>query len=190
MTQRKISRTFFVCLIFASLFFSGQVIAQNQQTSDTLSLVVEEPLKIHSPKKATILSAVLPGAGQIYNKKYWKAPIAWGGLAVCVYFIDDNTKNYRLYKEAYIAELDDDPSTNNETGFNFETVEARMEQSRRWLDLSYISLAAVYALQIIDANVDAHLFYFDVNEDLSVSWAPYSVTNVGLNPGIGLTINF
>ena len=166
------------------------MIAQNLQPSDTIGLAPTELPEIHNAKKATILSAVLPGAGQIYNKKYWKAPITWGGLAVCVYFISDNTKNYRLYKKAYIAELDDDPNTVNETGFNFQTVEARMEQSRRWLDLSYISLAAVYALQIIDANVDAHLFYFDVNEDLSVSWAPYSVSNAGLNPGLGLTINF
>ncbi|NQX91495.1 MAG: hypothetical protein HRT74_05095 [Flavobacteriales bacterium] len=169
------------------LCFSSIAVAQ---TEEKPKIVADTTFYQHSPKKATILSAVLPGAGQIYNKKYWKAPIAWGGLAACVYFINDNTKEYRFYREAYLAELDDDPNTVNTTGFNFLTVEARQEQFRRWRELSYICLAGVYVLQIIDANVDAHLFYFDVDEDIALSWTPFQTSTTGVNPGIGLFLNF
>lgn len=151
------------------------------------SLDLDQTLR---PRKATLLAAVLPGSGQIYNKKYWKAPIVWGGMALCVYFIADNTKNYNTYSTAYIAELDGDPNTINTTVYNVVQLDQLQETYRRWRDLSYVSLAAVYLLQILDANVDAHLFYFDVNENLSMQVTPWIHPNMNRTAGLSLNFNF
>ncbi|MBP6311216.1 MAG: DUF5683 domain-containing protein [Flavobacteriales bacterium] len=128
----------------------------------------------HSPKKASILSALVPGAGQIYNRKYWKAPIVWAGLGVSAYFIAENTKQYRRYKDAYIAIVDNDPTTIDE--FNGSVSAGQVlnvvDTYRRWRDLSYIAIGAVYALNIIDASVDAHFVRFDVSPDLSMELGP------------------
>ena len=146
----------------------------------------------HSPKKASILSAIVPGAGQIYNRKYWKAPIFWVGLGVSAYFIADNTKQYRRYKDAYIAIVDNDPTTIDE--FNGSVSADRVlnvvDTYRRWRDLSYIAMGAVYALNIIDASVDAHFVRFDVSPDLSMELGPslpaLSQGAVGISVGLAL----
>jgi hypothetical protein len=129
----------------------------------------------HSPLKATIYSAVLPGSGQIYNRKYWKAPIAWAGLGACVYFISDNTQNYRFWKRAYIAFNDTDFATNptgDAEGLSSTQLDLNQQYYKKLLDISYMSFLGVYALQIIDANVDAHLFSFDVSPNLSLNYTP------------------
>ena len=129
----------------------------------------------HSPLKATIYSAVLPGSGQIYNRKYWKAPIVYAGLGACVYFISDNTQNYRFWKNAYIAYNDLDPLTNpngEAEGLSNAQLDANQLYYKKLVDISYMSFLGVYALQIIDANVDAHLFSFDVSPNLSLNYTP------------------
>lgn len=128
----------------------------------------------HSPRKATLLSAVIPGAGQIYNRKYWKAPIVWGGLGVCYYFIQENTREYHRYRDAYLALVDGDPSTIDEFNGQFTGPQVRgvMETYQRWRDLSYIAIAGVYILNIVDASVDAHFVRFDVSPDLSMNVGP------------------
>ncbi len=136
------------------------------------------------------MSAVLPGLGQAYNRKYWKVPIVYAGLGACVFFITDNTRNYRYYRDALIAETDNDPLTINPTNGSATQIRDVMNQYRQWLDLSYISLALIYTLNIIDAHVDAHLFYFDVSEDLQASIQPSAILTPRPNPGIRLTINF
>lgn len=148
------------------------------------------PAKNLRPKRATLMAAVLPGSGQIYNKKYWKAPIVWGGIGLCVYFIQDNTKNFNTFSKAYIAEVDGDPNTVNTTEYNGAQLDQLQETYRRWRDLSYVSLAAVYLLQMLDANVDAHLFYFDVNEDLSMQVTPWLNPNFERSAGLSLNFNF
>ncbi len=120
---------------------------------------IQEVNKTHSPKKAGILSAVLPGAGQVYNKKWWKVPIVYAGLGASAYFFDVNQYNFKGYRDLYI-----------ETG-DLEVFNA-MEDSRRWRDISAMAFIAVYGLQVVDAIVDAHLFYFDVSDDLSFNWTP------------------
>ncbi len=128
----------------------------------------------HSPTKATILSAVIPGAGQIYNRKYWKAPIAWAGLGTCIYFIQDNNREYQRYKDAYLAIVDGDPNTQDEFNgqYSADQVLNVTDTYRRWRDLSYISLGLVYMLNVIDANVDAHFVRFDISRDLSLGVGP------------------
>jgi hypothetical protein len=146
----------------------------------------------HSPHKATLLSAVLPGAGQLYNRKYWKAPIAWLGLGTCVYFIQENTREYRRYKDAYIALVDGDASTVDE--FNGEFSAAQVldvtDTYRRWRDLSYIAFGLVYMLNVVDATVDAHFVRFDVGRDLSLQAAPSLHTTSMGAPGLSLALTF
>lgn len=136
------------------------------------------------------MSAALPGLGQVYNRKWWKVPILYAGIGTCIYFINDNTQNYQYYRNQLIAELDGNPDTTNETPFNSSQLRTISDDYRRWLDLSYISLGLVYALNIIDANVDAHLFFFDVSDELTLRWTPQF--NIGPQPmtGVGLSLNF
>ncbi|MEZ4740132.1 MAG: DUF5683 domain-containing protein [Flavobacteriales bacterium] len=144
----------------------------------------------HSPPKATILSAVIPGAGQIYNRKYWKAPIAWAGLGISLYFIQDNQTQYRRYKDAYIAVVDGDPNTVDE--FNGEVSSSQLldltDTYRKWRDMSYIAFGLVYILNVVDANVDAHFVRFDVSRDLTVGLGPSLHTASLGAPGLSLAM--
>ena len=143
----------------------------------------------HSPKKASILSAVLPGAGQVYNRKYWKAPIVLAGLGTCVYFIQENNSEYRRYKDAYIALVDGDPTTVSEfEGRSAQSVLNVADTYRRWRDLSYIAIGLVYVLNIVDASVDAHFVRFDVSPDLSLALAPSLSTAALGAPGLRLSL--
>ncbi len=146
----------------------------------------------HSPKKASLLSAVLPGAGQIYNRKYWKAPIAWAGLGTCVWFIQDNTREYQRYRKAYIALVDDDPDTIDEFEGQYSPAEVLevTDTYRRWRDLSYIAFGVVYMLNVVDASVDAHFVRFDVSPELSMGLGPSWSTLAQGAPGLSLSLAF
>ncbi|MBK8500399.1 MAG: hypothetical protein IPL52_16660 [Flavobacteriales bacterium] len=128
----------------------------------------------HSPRKASILSAVLPGAGQVYNRKYWKVPIVIGGLGVSYAFIRENNSQYQRYKDAYLALTDNDPGTVDEFEgrFSAQSVLNVADTYRKWRDLSYIAIGAVYILNIVDASVDAHFVRFDVGRDLGLNVGP------------------
>lgn len=143
----------------------------------------------HSPRKASILSAVLPGAGQVYNRKYWKVPIVLGGLGASVYFIRENDQNYQRYKDAYIALVDGDPNTVSEFGSaSPQSVLNVADTYRRWRDLSYIACGLVYVLNIVDASVDAHFVRFDVSPDLSLELSPSLSTAALGAPGLSLSL--
>lgn len=164
---------------FLCFCFSVSVYAQELTNTDTL----HNPKTVYkSPKTASILSAVLPGAGQVYNQKYWKVPVVYAALGTAVYFIDFNTKKYRTFRNEYVARLDADETTvpNPE---HADLEDAQIDKAKvyykRMLDISYASLGIVYILNIVDASVDAHLFTFDVSEDLSLNWQP--IKTIGLN---------
>lgn len=155
---------------------------------------VNEPGEMlkHSPKKASILSAVLPGAGQVYNKKYWKVPIIYGGFAVAGYYLSDNLKQIRIFKEGFQAANDGNPNTENTTGFSSPQLVDLIDQYKTWRDWSYVAIGIIYILNIVDASVDAHLFYFDVSEDISMNVTPYH-SRFGSDPlnshtGLSLTL--
>jgi len=146
----------------------------------------------HSPRKATILSALLPGAGQIYNKQYWKAPLVWGAIGISAYYLNFNQKNYNHYKKGYITRLDTIPG-NELSEFNTtstSTLEAGMSFYRRYRDISYACVAIFYILNIVDASVGAHLFYFNVSEDISLNVQPYQPMTTQPGYGLRLTLNF
>lgn len=153
----------------------------------------------HSPLRATIYSTVLPGLGQIYNghkkegsvfRKYWKVPVVYGGIATCIAFIGYNTKKYHFYKGQYIALNDDDPNTVTDRQYDPIQLNKVQEQYHRWMDVSYMCLAGLFVLQIIDANVDAHLFYYDVSDDLTMSIRPSLIYTGEIKPAIGIGIHF
>jgi hypothetical protein len=144
---------------------------------DTLKKPMPDSLteKLHSPKKATIMSACLPGLGQIYNKKYWKVPIIYAGIGVFTYLIVFNTDNYLTYKSAYIESSHGD-STGNYSEivkkYTLDNIASAREYYRRNLEITIIFSAIWYVLNIVDAAVDAHLFTYDISRDLSVRVEP------------------
>ena len=157
--------------------------------------------RLHSPKKATIMSAVLPGLGQIYNRKYWKLPIIYGGFAGLVYSIGFADKRYQGFKEAFILRVDGDPATidkydpqliNDETKYSQDGLLQLKDYYRRNRDLSYILTVGLYVLNIIDANVDAHFFDFDISKDLTLHINPLIYNNPAFSEkvtaSLGLTL--
>lgn len=129
----------------------------------------------HSPKRAAWMSTALPGLGQIYNKKYWKAPIIWGGMGAAVYLFAVNQQQFQLYKEAYLARVTEDNQYVDRTENPFLSDAAILQESetfRSRMEWSVIGFAGLYLLNIVDAAVDAHFFYFDVSDDLSFHWQP------------------
>ncbi len=142
---------------------------------DTIG-VVNPPstlLKVRSPKKACILSAIIPGAGQIYNKKYWKVPLVYLAIGVPVWFAYDTNKEYKIYKDAYISRTDNDPATvDNFPLFTDSQLKENVDFYRRYRDMNFFLIGLMYALNIVDAGVDAHLSTFNVSNDLSLHFSP------------------
>ncbi len=154
-------------------------------------ITVSDSIKPHSPRKATTLSAIFPGAGQIYNKKYWKLPLVYGGIGVSIYLGIDYGNEYRYWRNEYRLAVDGDPNTSGDyTGILSEAaIQDNRDTYRRWMELSYISAGLFYVLQIVDANVDAHLMEFDVSDDLSMRWEPHTQLAALYNqPTVGLRL--
>ncbi len=144
----------------------------------------------HIPRRATLLSAVVPGAGQIYNRKYWKAPIVWTGLGISYYFVQRNQKEYRRFQDNYLAVIDNDPTTVDE--YNGTVSASQLldatDTYRRWRDLSYVAVGLCYMLNVVDATVDAHFVRFDVGRELSMGIAPSLETTAMGAPGLSLAL--
>jgi len=166
----------FIFLIANSLF---------AQKSDTLTVVEENGLIIKetvlekeaydplTPAKAAFYSAVLPGLGQAYNKKYWKIPIIYAGIGAGIYFYSTNNKDYNRFRDAYKRRLagftDDEFWGDGDTPIiSSDRLVDAQKSSQKDKDLSIVVAAAFYLLNIIDANVDAHLRQFNVSNDLSL----------------------
>lgn len=140
----------------------------------------------HSPSRAAFLSAMVPGLGQVYNKKYWKLPIVYGALGLAGYFVFDNASKHKAFKEAYINFGEEgfvpDPIT---IGFTQDGLLNARKVYQRNLEVSSIVMGALYIANILDAVVDAHLFDFDVSDELSIRTMP----NIGYRT-YGATISF
>ena len=151
------------------------------------------------PKRAMWLAIVIPGAGQIYNRKYWKLPIVYGGFIGCAYAMRWNNQMYQDYSQAYLDISDNDSNTKSYTQFlhlgtqitsaNTERYKqifkSRKDKYRRWRDLSFFCMLGVYALSIVDAYVDASLSSFDISDDLSLQIEP-AVMNNNKSSAIGV----
>lgn len=148
----------------------------------------------HSVKRATVLSASFPGLGQFYNKKYWKMPLVYGAMGTTIYFAIDNHRQYRRFLDAFYIRIDEDPNTFDEF-VNIYTRESQLielqDYYRKYRDFNIILTGFTYALQIIDAHVDAHLFYYNIDDNLSFDWQPTIIQSPFFNsPGISVKLNF
>ncbi len=151
---------------------------------------IEMVAKNHDPNKAAWLSAAVPGLGQVYNKKYWKIPLVWGGIAGFAYLIDWNNDQYQFYRRNLIYEINgNQPGFKNETQFEASTLKSGRDQYRRNRDMMVIFGVIFYMLSIVDAHVDAHLIEFDVNKDLSVQLTPSIQTTYDQKLSTGLTFS-
>ena len=148
--------------------------------------------KLHSPKKAAIMSACLPGLGQIYNRKYWKLGIIYPAMGGLVYGIGWNHHYFKVYRDALRIRYDDDSTTIDQfSNYSDDRIVTMKNYYQRYRDLCVIGFTAVYVLQVIDAAVDAHLFYFDVGPDLSMHWSPEMIgTRQGFVPGFSMHFQF
>ena len=176
-----------------------------QPLTDSVNVQTTEPVKIHLPGKATIYSAVLPGLGQIYNRKWWKVPFIYGGFAALGYYINYNNQQYKINKQAYLDMADKDPLTNSYQKFyddivneldppsNWEKIfKTRISTYSRRRDLYIIGAVGFYLINILDANVNAHFIDFDISEDLTFHFEPLPsdpLTNTPI-PGMTLVYKF
>lgn len=162
-----------------------------------------------NPTKATWLAVVFPGGGQIYNRKYWKLPIIYGGFAGCAYALNWNNNMYKDYSQAYLDIMDKDPTTNSYLDLlrpgvvideNTDTrysasLKKQKDYYRRYRDISVFAFIGVYLLSIIDAYVDAELSNFDITPDISMRVEPAVINNsyknkkVNSDSAIGLQCN-
>jgi len=174
----------------------GTGIANGQSATseqDTLKKLEKEErttsLLPKDPKKATLLSAMLPGAGQIYNGKSWKVPILYAGILTDVYFIQYNHKRYERFRDALFALDKGEP--NQFPSLNRAALVRNVDYWRQNRDLTLLLMLGIYALNLVDANVDAHLSGFDISEDLTLKIAPQIGTlSASSTTGFSLTLQF
>lgn len=181
-------------IIFISLLLfnlgNHTVFAQKEtnvvlMTKDTLKSNDIDPL---TPAKAAFFSAILPGLGQAYNKKYWKIPLVYGAIGTSLYFYIDSNKKYNQYRDAYKSRLEG-YTTDDLAFLDNSRLIAGQKFYQRNRDLSALITVAFYALNILDANVDAALLQFNVDENLSVRPVIYPDT-ITLKTNVGLTFNY
>lgn len=205
---RGLCFVFVLLTVFAN--FAGNTVtaqAAKPMATDTL------PQKaVHSPRKATILAFILPGAGQIYNHKYWKLPIVYAGFGTMIYFITFNSKNYHELEAAYqyqavtlvtvypptppnLFPYPPPPNDWATKGYTVAQLQEGRDYYRRNLEISYILTGVVYILSVLDATVDAHFFDYNINNDLTLRvdpWLPALGMNTtkGISGGINLSLRF
>ena len=143
----------------------------------------------HQPARAAIYSAVIPGAGQVYNRKYWKVPIVLGGLGVSYWFIRENNREFQRYKTAYL-DVVNGREDEFHGAYGADQLRSVADTYQRWRDLSYVAIGLVYALNIIDATVDGYFVRFDVSDDLSLNAAPALDLAAQGAAGISVSLSF
>jgi len=187
----------YLFLLMLCLFLSKISFAQNEElfpiqkkdTSKKTILKKEQQISTSfSPRKAIIKSAIIPGWGQVYNKKYWKVPLVYGALGTTAYLFFRNINQYKEAKNAYILATDGDPSNDNLIPQPYYNVKSQPERIRTFrnavrqnVDYCVVFFVAFWGLNVVDAAVDAHLKSFDVSDDLSLQikagYSPMANTN-------------
>lgn len=182
-------------LLLTAILFTTSFYSFGQEDSTAV-----QDTTTHSVRKATILSAVAPGAGQIYNhlampkgkkKAFWKVPLIYAGLGTMGYFIVSNQSEVKTLRGHYTNIIDNNIAPTDQYsvyGTDAAAILTLHDQYAQWRDFSIIGLVAVYAVQVIDAAVEAHFVNFDVTEDLSLRLSPSMITPQAA--GIKLSFNF
>lgn len=187
------------------ILLSGKLVAQNPVKGDTTTVLLdsaltqgaEETVEFQSmtgqndPRKALLYSAIFPGSGQIYNKKYWKVPIVWGGLGVLVYAVDFYNQGYNQFRSELFGVLESG-DTFSPSGYNESQLRTLTDAYRRQRDFFVVLTGMFYLLQMVDAHVDAHLKEFEVNPRLKISLRPQIENSplTGATSGLALTLRF
>lgn len=184
------------------LFFSFSAVAQTKKENDTTktkSLVepvivsldstqVRKPIDPLAPSRAAFYSAILPGLGQAYNKKYWKIPIVYAAIGTGIYFYIDNNTEYKKVRNAYrrrLAGFSDDEFQGRLTDDGLRQAQTTLRRNK---ELSLLVTVGLYALNIIDANVDAHLLQYNIDDNLSFK-PHYKLDQFDNSGSLGLTFN-
>ena len=200
--SNKILITLFLSLIFC---FSAQTQEEKPEKNKTEdkkeeikpedvvmvldSTQLRKPIDPLSPSRAAFYSAILPGLGQAYNKKYWKIPIVYAALGTGIYFYSTNNRDYKRVRDAYkrrLAGFQDDEFQDRLTDDGLREAQKSLRRNK---ELSLLITAGLYALNIIDANVDAHLLQYNVDDNLSFK-PHYKIDEFDNSKSVGLTLNF
>ncbi|GGB75856.1 hypothetical protein GCM10007424_14770 [Flavobacterium suaedae] len=200
MKKRLFIYTAFLAFSSASLFAQNQdadddLKTTNAVTTDSIvasSSYVIDPL---APSKAAFYSAIVPGLGQVYNKSYWKVPIVYGSMGLSMYYYSFNNTEYHRYRDAYRDRLAGRPVTGELAELSNDRLISGQRFHQRNRDLSLLITVGLYILNIVEANVDAHLAQFNVNENLSFhpTIEQTGMYNTGLyNTGfqVGMTMSY
>ena len=183
---------------------SAPVLKESEVPAGSLKKEIDQKIWVPNPTKATWLALVIPGGGQIYNRKYWKLPIFYGGFAGCAYALTWNSKMYKDYSTAYKDAMNGNMQSSSITdllppGYKIsetqlkELLRKRKDTYRRYRDLSIFAFIGVYLLSVIDAYVDAELSNFDITPDLSMKVEPAVIDNRinnSSNRSVGLQCSF
>ena len=211
-------KTFIAGFTIFFTILTGNLAVKAQQieiSNDSLKVIAPVSKVVRSPKKASIYAALFPGLGQIYNRKYWKLPIVYGGYAGLIYVLGWNNNQYKDFFQGYriiaqyssaatmkpterkfLENLIKNPSISLDNPSTFTYISAQLKSGkdyyRRNRDLTIIGVAALHVLSIIDASVDANLFDFDISDDLSmrIEPLPLNLGNQNMVMGFNLSINF
>lgn len=184
---------FLVCFISSKIAFAQQIDTLNGRVNDSINTTIKPLNKdvkksiYGSARKASILSACLPGLGQAYNKKYWKIPVIYALLGGVGYWGISNHNNYKFYSNNLKAIYDEDANTVNTSGYSSDNLIILKRSSKKYRDTAILLGALLYALNIIDANVDAHLKTFDISDDLSFQIKPFGSIDYSNNIQTGIS---
>lgn len=197
---------------FAATLTTAQLLSERRQRKQRLNIAVGATIfsyginildaytdasgkfthSLHPPAKAALYSALLPGAGQLYNKKYWKLPILYAGLGTAIFFVKFNSDSTNLYGDAYTLRTNGETTADRFSAYSDADLIDFRDFYKSQLDFSFIAVGIIYVLSIIDAIVDAHLYDFDISDDLSLSVWPELQTQAGkgLSPGMRWSLRF
>jgi hypothetical protein len=187
-------------IIVLILFFRFNSLAQNKKDNDSLLVskdlmavldtIPRKPINILAPSKAAFYSAVLPGLGQAYNKKYWKIPIVYALIGTSTYFYIKNDKDYNRYRDEYKRRLAGNSQLEGEFPLVSDEGLINAQQTlKRRKELSLLVTIGFYALNILDANVDAHLLQYNVDPNLAIK-PHFQYNEMENSSDLGLTLNF
>lgn len=202
--KNSLAYILFLFLASTSLFAQDEIISEKKTDSviskDGATLIVEDTVSENfeydplAPSRAAFYSAVVPGLGQAYNKKYWKIPIIYAGMATGVYFYIQNDKDYDRFRTAYkrrLAGFTDDEFFGDGTtaAISNDRLITAQRSAQKNKDVSIIVSLAFYLVNIVDANVDAHLRQYNVTDDLSVK-PKIDMNNIYTQSNYGLSLTY
>ncbi len=191
---KRYSYSIFFFIFCATCFAQEETPDDLKITKIDSTLIIADEINILAPSKAAFYSAILPGMGQLYNKKYWKAPIVWGALGTSTYFYIRNNNRYNEFREAFKLELagrphDFDGSVEDNPTYDKSALESAQTFYKKNRDLSLFITIGLYILNIVEANVDAHLPDKGFSKKISFHPSIFTVPETN-QTGVGLTVNF